>query len=60
LPPGRQRPRANGHQLRILEQQINWAQGRVLKGGEFFEESKTEERSLALKPTDHYLLDIFD
>jgi hypothetical protein len=46
---GRKRPRANGHQGRIIEQQINLAQRRVLKAGEFFEESKAEERRLPLK-----------
>ena len=57
---GRKRPRANGHQGRIIEQQINLAQRRVLKAGEFFEERKAEERRLALKRPDHYLIDILD
>ena len=57
---GRKRPRANGHQGRIIEQQINLAQRRVLKAGELFEESKAEQRRLALKGSDHYLIDILD
>ena len=56
----RQGPRANGYQLRIIEQEINLAQGRVLELSEFLEESKPEERSLALKSSDHYLIDILD
>ncbi|MGA9577444.1 MAG: hypothetical protein WBV90_07475 [Terrimicrobiaceae bacterium] len=45
----RQCTRANGYQLRIIEQEINLAEGRVLQAAEFFEESKPEQRSLALK-----------
>ena len=41
LAAARQRPRANGDQLRIFEQEINLAEGRVLQAAEFFEESKT-------------------
>ena len=54
----RQGPRANGYRFRIIEQEINLAQGRVLEVGEFLEESKPEQRSLALKASDHYLIDI--
>ena len=60
LAAARQGPRANGYQLRIIEQEINLAQGRVLELGEFLEESKPEQRSLALKSSDHYLIDILD
>jgi hypothetical protein len=60
LAPSRQHPRANGHQGRIIKQQINLAQGRVPKAGEFFEESKAKQRRLALKGSDRYLIDILD
>ena len=60
LAAARQGPRANGYQFRIIEQEINLAQGRVLEVGEFLEESKPEERSLALKASDHYLIDLLD
>jgi hypothetical protein len=60
LAAARQGPRANGDQLRIIEQEINLNEGRVLEASELFEESKPEERSLALKASDHYLLDILD
>ena len=60
LAAARQCQRASGYQPRIIEQQINLAQGRVLKAGEFFEESKAEERRLALKGSNHYLIDILD
>ena len=56
----RQCPRANGYQLSIIEQEINLAEGRVLQAGEFFEESKPEQRSLALKGSDHCLIDRLD
>ena len=56
----RKGPRANGYQLRIIEQEINLAEGRVLQAGEFFEESKPEQRSLALKGSNHCLIDILD
>ena len=46
--------------IRIIEQEINLAQGRVLELGEFLEESKPEQRSLALKASDHYLIDLLD
>ena len=36
------------------------AQGRVLEAGELFEESKPKQRSLALKASDHFLIDILD
>ena len=56
----RQCPRANGYQLRIIEQEINPAEGRVLEAGELFEESKPKQRSLALKASDHFLIDILE
>jgi hypothetical protein len=60
LAAARQCPRANGYQLRIIEQEINLAEGRVLEATEFFKESKPEQRSLALKRSNHCLIDILD
>jgi hypothetical protein len=60
LAAARQCQRANGYQPRIIEQEINLARGRVLKAGEFFEERKAEERRLALKRSDHDLIDKLD
>ena len=45
--------RPNGYQLGSIEAEVNLTSGAVLATGEFFEESKPEQRGVALKPADH-------